>query len=109
MRRRYATKLLQTLGDPYRLSIVEHLSASPHSVQQLANKLPISRPAVSRHLRVLKVNNFVRDEARGAQRIYHLRPDGLAALRAYLEQLWDDAQRRFVIAAENVAPRRNKR
>jgi DNA-binding transcriptional ArsR family regulator len=78
-------------------------------VQQLADKLPISRPAVSRHLRVLKANNFVCNEPRGAQRIYHLRPDGLAALRAYLEQLWDDAQRRFVIAAENVAPRRNKR
>jgi len=108
MKRRTATKLLQTLGDPYRLAIVEYLSAAPHSVQQLANKLPISRPAVSRHLRVLKVNKFVFDEARGAQRIYNLRPEGLAALRLYLEQLWEDAERRFVIAAENTAPGHDK-
>jgi len=108
MKRKTATRLLQTLGDPYRLAIVEYLSAAPHSVQQLADKLPISRPAVSRHLRVLKVNKFVSDEARGAQRIYNLRPDGLAALRRYLEQLWGEAERRFVIAVENTAPSHDK-
>jgi DNA-binding PadR family transcriptional regulator len=59
---------------------------------------------VSRHLRLLKANKFVSDEAHGTQRIYNLRPDGLAALRRYLEQLWEEAERRFVIAAENTTP-----
>jgi DNA-binding transcriptional ArsR family regulator len=75
---------------------------APRSVQELADKLPISRPAVSRHLRVLKTNRFVIDDARGAKRVYRLRPESLGELRNYLEQLWDEARKRFVIAAENT-------
>jgi DNA-binding transcriptional ArsR family regulator len=106
MKRNAAIKIFQTLGDPHRFAIVEHLIRAPHSVQELADKLPISRPAVSRHLRVLKANHFVLDEARGAQRIYRLRPEGLEELRDYLERLWDEAARRFIIAAENTRGKR---
>jgi DNA-binding transcriptional ArsR family regulator len=102
MKRGAAIKVFQSLGDPYRFAIVEHLTKAPHSVQELANKLPISRPAVSRHLRVLKESSFVIHETRGAQHIYRLRPERIEELRDYLERLWDDARRRFVIAAENT-------
>jgi len=107
MKRNVAIKVFQTLGDPARFAIVEHLMKAPHSVQELADKLPISRPAVSRHLRLLKANRFVLDEARGAQRIYRLRPENLAALRDYFERLWAEAQRRFVITAENTRSKRS--
>ncbi len=102
MKRDIAIKVFRSLGDPYRHAIVEHLMRQPHSVQQLADKLPISRPAVSRHLRVLKASRFVVDEVRGAQRIYRLRPESLGELRDYLEKLWDDARQRFVMVAENT-------
>jgi DNA-binding transcriptional ArsR family regulator len=102
MKRNAAIRMFQVLGDPHRFSVVQQLMRGPRSVQQIADKLPISRPAVSRHLRVLKANRLVIHEARGAQRIYRLRPEGIEELRNYLEDLWDDAQRRFVIAAENT-------
>lgn len=107
MKRGAAIKVFQALGDPYRLAIVERLMKAPRSVQELADKLPISRPAVSRHLRVLKRNRFVVAEPRGAQRIYRLRPESLEELRDYLERLWEEAHRRFVIAAENTRPSRD--
>ena len=75
-------------------------------MRELADKLPISRPAVSRHLRVLKANRFVVDEARGTQRIYRVRPESVEALRDYLERLWDEALRRFIITAENTRAKR---
>jgi len=106
MKRREAIKVFQALGDPHRLAIVEQLIRAPRSVQELADKLPISRPAVSRHLRVLKANHFVLDEARGTRRIYRVRPESVEALCNYLERLWDEAQRRFVIAAENTRAKR---
>jgi DNA-binding transcriptional ArsR family regulator len=106
MKRSVAVKVFETLGDPHRFAIVEHLMKSPRSVQELADRLPISRPAVSRHLRLLKASGLVLDEARGAQRIYRLQPDCLEKVRDYFEQLWDEAQRRFVIAAENTRPKR---
>lgn len=102
MKREAAVRVFQTLGDPQRLAIVEQLMRAPRSVQELADNLPISRPAVSRHLRLLKANRLVIDEASGTRRIYRLRPEGIEALRDYLERLWDDARRRFVIAAENM-------
>jgi DNA-binding transcriptional ArsR family regulator len=102
MKRETAAKSFQTLGDSHRLAIVEHLLKAPCSVRELADELPISRPAVSRHLRVLKANRLVIDEPRGTRRIYRLCPESLEALRDYLERLWDDARRRFVITAENT-------
>ena len=106
MKRSEAIKVFQALGDPHRFAIVEKLIKAPHLVQELADKLPISRPAVSRHLRVLKANRFVVDEARGTQRIYRVRRESIEALRDYLERLWDEAVRRFVIAAENTRAKR---
>jgi len=70
-------------------------------VQQVADQLPISRPAVSRHLRVLKGAGLVGDQAAGTRRIYELRGEGVDAIRAYFAEVWDEAIARFRILAEN--------
>lgn len=67
---------------------------------ELADRLPISRPAVSQHLRVLKDGGLVVDRAEGTRRVYSLNPDGVAALRAYLDRIWDDALTAFQKVAE---------
>ena len=90
------------LGDPNRRRIVELLGGGGRSVQELADALPISRPAVSRHLRVLKAAGLVADEARGTRRIYRLHEDGVAAVREYLERVWGEAAGRFRLVAENI-------
>jgi DNA-binding transcriptional ArsR family regulator len=79
------------LGDPHRRQIVELLGAGARPVRDIAEALPISRPAVSRHLRLLKDAGLVVEEARGTQRIYRLHDEGVAAVRAYLTQVWGDA------------------
>jgi DNA-binding transcriptional ArsR family regulator len=94
------------LGDPNRRAIVELLATQDRSVQQLADALPISRPAVSRHLRLLKEAGLVVEEPRGTRRIYRLHGEGVAAVRAYLERVWGDAAERFRILAENTTARR---
>src|SRR3954453_5719430 len=76
------------LGDPNRRAIVELLAAGDRSVQQIADALPISRPAVSRHLRLLKDAGLVPDRAEGTRRLYRLHGEGIAAVRVYLEQVW---------------------
>jgi len=91
---------LGLLGDPSRRAIFELLARQPCSVGELARRLPISRPAVSQHLRVLKDGGLVVDQARGTRRVYRLNPDGVAALRAYLDRVWDDALTSFQKAAE---------
>ena len=93
------------LGDPNRRAIVEQLRAGDRSVQQLADALPISRPAVSRHLRLLKRAGLVTDRAEGTRRLYRLHDQGLEAVRAYLEDVWGDAAARFRLAAENTGER----
>jgi DNA-binding transcriptional ArsR family regulator len=95
----------EALGDPNRRAILSLLGEGEHSVQQLAAALPISRPAVSRHLRLLKEAGFVTEEPRGTRRIYRLHDDGLAAVRAYLEQVWGSAAARFRLVAENTQER----
>jgi DNA-binding transcriptional ArsR family regulator len=90
------------LGDPNRRAIVELLATRDHSVQQLADALPISRPAVSRHLRLLKEAGLVVEEPRGTRRIYRLHGEGVAAVRSYLERVWGEAAERFRIVAENT-------
>jgi DNA-binding transcriptional ArsR family regulator len=90
------------LGDPNRRSIVELLAGGDRSVQELADALPISRPAVSRHLRLLKAAGLVSDRAVGTRRLYRLHDEGIAAVRAYLEQVWGEAAARFRLAAENT-------
>ena len=93
------------LGDPNRRAIVELLGAGDRSVRELADALPISRPAVSRHLRLLKEAGLVADRAQGTRRVYRLEGDGVAAARAYLERVWGEAVTRYRIAAENTEPR----
>jgi DNA-binding transcriptional ArsR family regulator len=90
------------LGDPNRRAILELLGAGDRSVRQLADELPISRPAVSRHLRVLKQAGLVTDRAEGTRRLYRLHDEGVAAVRAYLEQVWGEAAARFRLLAENL-------
>jgi DNA-binding transcriptional ArsR family regulator len=90
------------LGDPNRRAIVELLGFDRRSVQELADALPISRPAVSRHLRVLRRAGLVVEEARGTRRIYRLHDDGVEAVRGYLDRVWGDAVTRFSLVAENT-------
>jgi DNA-binding transcriptional ArsR family regulator len=91
------------LGNPQRRAIVELLASRPRSVQELADGLPISRPAVSRHLRVLSTAGLVRDEQVGTRRLYRLQDTGIAAVRGYLEHVWGLAAIRFRLFAENTA------
>ncbi len=97
---------LDALGDPSRRAIVEILSRGGQSVQQIADQLPISRPAVSRHLRVLKGAGLVGDQAEGTRRIYELRGEGVDAVRQYFAEVWDEAVARFRIVAENTGDER---
>jgi DNA-binding transcriptional ArsR family regulator len=95
----------EALGDPNRRAIVELLAsgdAEGRSVGELADRLPISRPAVSRHLRLLKRAGLVIEEPSGTRRIYRLHDAGLEAVREYLERVWGDAAARFRLVAENA-------
>jgi DNA-binding transcriptional ArsR family regulator len=93
------------LGDPNRRAIVEQLRAGDRSVRELADALPISRPAVSRHLRLLKQAGLVTDRAEGTRRLYRLHDDGIEAVRDYLEAVWGEAVARFRLAADNTRER----
>jgi DNA-binding transcriptional ArsR family regulator len=90
------------LGDPHRRFIVELLGSGGRSVREIADELPISRPAVSRHLRLLKNAGLVVEEARGTQRIYRLHDEGVAAVQEYLLKVWGDAAARMRLFAENT-------
>lgn len=95
----------EALGDANRRAILRLLGERDRSVGDLARDLPISRPAVSRHLRVLREAGLVREVPRGTRRIYGLHEAGLDAVRAYLEQVWGDAAARFRLVAENTGKR----
>lgn len=90
------------LGDPNRRAIVELLGSGGRSVREIADALPISRPAVSRHLRLLKDAGLVVEEPRGTRRIYRLHGEGVEAVERYLLQVWGDAAARFRLMAENT-------
>ena len=96
------------LGDPNRRAIVELLGAGERSVQELADALPISRPAVSRHLRLLKQAGLVVERPRGTRRIYTLHDEGVEALRAYIERVWGEAAARFRLFASNTGVARTR-
>lgn len=96
----YQSDGLTALGDPTRRAIFERLAERPCAVGELAGELPISRPAVSQHLKVLKEAKLVVDRPVGTRRIYQVDPDGLAALRGYLDHFWDQALAGFSDAAE---------
>jgi DNA-binding transcriptional ArsR family regulator len=88
------------LGDPTRRAIFERLADHPRAVGELARELPVSRPAVSQHLRVLKDARLVVDRRAGNRRIYQLDPDGVGALRADLDQFWSRALAAYKAAVE---------
>jgi DNA-binding transcriptional ArsR family regulator len=90
------------MGDPTRKAIFELLVERPRAVVELASELPVSRPAVSQHLRVLKNAGLVVDEAVGTRRIYRVSPDGLAGLRADLERFWERALAAYGAAVERA-------
>jgi DNA-binding transcriptional ArsR family regulator len=90
------------LGDPNRRAIVRLLGQGDRSVQEMADALPISRPAVSRHLRLLKEAGLVRDRPEGNRNLYRLHEEGFDQVRDYLEQVWAEAIPRFTLAAENT-------
>jgi DNA-binding transcriptional ArsR family regulator len=98
----------EALGDEHRREILRLLSAGDKPVQQIAAALPISRPAVSRHLRLLKEAGLVAERAQGTRRIYHLQAEGLNAVQAYLEGVWGEAAARFRLFAENTEPGRER-
>lgn len=88
------------LGDPTRRAVFELVTARPRSVGELADELPVSRPAVSQHLRVLKEARLVADRPAGNRRIYHVDRDGLAALRSQLERFWTAALTNYKVIVE---------
>lgn len=99
-------KALVVLADPTRRAVFETLRAGPRSVGEIAAGLPVSRPAVSQHLKALKQAGLVRDEARGTARIYRIHAEGLRELREWLDGFWDEALARFKDYAENEDERR---
>ena len=92
---------IQALGDPTRRTVFERLREGPRSVGELARGLPVSRPAVSQHLRVLKEAGLVRERREGTRNYYSVNGDGLADLREYFEGFWDEALTAFRAAAES--------
>ena len=95
-------RLLDALGDPTRRAIFEHLGERPSAVVDLAAQLPVSRPAVSQHLRVLKKAGLVQDTQVGTRRIYSLDPEGLAGLRDYMDRFWNTALQSFKARVERA-------
>jgi DNA-binding transcriptional ArsR family regulator len=92
------------LGDPTRRRVFEQLRHGPKSVGIIAAKMPVSRPAVSQHLGVLKKAGLVADRAEGTRRVYYIDPHGLAAIRIWLDQFWDDALVAFKAELEKGEP-----
>ncbi len=90
------------LGDPTRRAVFEAVAGGPRSVGEIAGALPVSRPAVSQHLRVLKDAGLVVDDKVGNRRLYRLDPDGVGRLRAYVDRFWDHALTAFENAAEQA-------
>ncbi len=91
---------LAALADPTRRRVFEELRRGPRSVGSIADKVPVSRPAVSQHLKVLKEAGLVADRPEGTRRVYYIDPKGLAAIRRWLDQFWDQALAAFQAEAE---------
>jgi DNA-binding transcriptional ArsR family regulator len=92
---------LAALADPMRRQVFERLKDGPKAVGVIAEGLPVSRPAVSQHLKVLREAGLVDDRAEGTRRVYHIDPKGLASVRAWLDQFWDQALAAFVAEVDN--------
>jgi len=95
---------LEALGDTTRMAIFQKLAAGPVAVNELAKTLPVSRPAVSQHLRVLKDAGLVTDSKAGTRRLYRLNPEGVARLRQHFDSIWTEAMTAFQAAAEKASP-----
>ena len=93
---------MSALGDPTRRAIFELLADGPRPVGEIARDLPVTRPAVSQHLKVLKEAGLVIDRQIGTRRLYQLNPEGVGALRAYLDRFWNRALAVFKAAAEQL-------
>lgn len=101
--------VLAALADPTRRSIFERLRRGPASVGEVAADLPVSRPAVSQHLKVLKLAGLVSDRPNGTRRVYYIDPDGLGELRRWLDQFWDAALEAFKDEVELPKKARGRR
>ena len=99
---------LAVLADPTRRKVFERLRSGPRPVNMLADGLPVSRPAVSQHLKVLKDAGLVEERSEGVRRIYSLRREGLLELRAWLDSFWGDALEAFRLEAERSHPKRKR-
>jgi len=102
-------KALHCLSDPTRRRVFERLRSGPQSVGVLARGLPVSRPAVSQHLKALKAAGLVTDQSEGTRRVYHIDPDGLGELRRWLDQFWGDALESFKREVEKPQSSRGKK
>ncbi len=94
---------LAALADPTRRRVFERLKSGPRAVAEIARGMPVSRPAVSQHLKVLKEAGLVADRPEGTRRVYYIDPNGLGALRQWLDQFWDDALAAFQAEVERGA------
>src|SRR5207247_9323075 len=103
------TRRSSDLADPTRRKVFERLRSGPKPVGRIARGLPVSRPAVSQHLKVLKEAGLVTDRPEGTRRVYYIDPEGLGALRVWLDRFWDDALAAFQAQVENEARDRKER
>lgn len=101
----YYDALFAALADPTRRAIFERLAQKRQSVAELARAMPVSQPAISQHLKVLREARLVRDEPMGARRIYSIDPDGLGPLRQWLDRFWGDQLAAFKTAVEQPEDR----
>ena len=101
--------MFTALSDPTRRRVFELLRDGPQAVGELADELPVSRPAVSQHLKVLKVAGLVVERPDGTRRLYSVSPDGVAALRSYFDRMWGDVLDTFAREANTRARRKLKR
>ena len=102
-------RLISALADPTRRAVLERLKDGPRPVGEIARGLPVTRPAVSQHLKVLKDAGLVADRSVGTRRIYYIDPKGLGAMRAWLDQLWEGALDAFKLAAEAETEKAKKK
>jgi DNA-binding transcriptional ArsR family regulator len=94
-------RVLAALADPTRRAIVERLAKGPLAVGEIAREMPVSRPAVSQHLKILKEAGVVADRAEGTRRVYHIDPAGLGVVRQWLDRFWDAALESFRAEVES--------
>ena len=103
-----ADRAFSALYDPTRRAVLERLRDGPRPVGEIARGLPVTRPAVSQHLKVLKEAGLVSDRSEGTRRIYHIDPKGLGAMRAWLDQFWDSALAAFAAEIENSSKKEDE-